>query len=228
MKTRNFMPNLENEKKGFFFIVLTFALAATLAAFEWGTTYNPQKELPGLQIDEAIFTEEAPICIIQKIKEKVATSKQKKAMAKINVSEKIAVVDNNIIPDEKTDFLIADIKPVYFPEEQFTDERENVFIPVEQMPQFPGGETELFKFLKNNVNYPKMSKELGITGTVFVEFIVNTDGTMADIKIAKGVSSDIDKEALRIVGSMPRWIPGSQRNKPVSVGMRLPIRFTLM
>lgn len=168
------MP-IEKEKKVFFFIGLTFALAVPLfcgTAFEWRISYNPQKELPGLNLEE--------------------------------------------------------IKPLENPDEYFVDERENIFIPVEQMPQFPGGETELMKFLKNNVKYPKMSKELGITGTVFVEFIVNTDGTLSDIKIAKGVSSDIDKEALRIVNSMPRWVPGSQQNKPVQVGIRLPIRFTLM
>ena len=110
---------------------------------------------------------------------------------------------------------------------KIVDDRD-LFSPAEQMPSFPGGESELMSFLNKNIHYPKMSKELGITGIVFIEFTVETDGTMNNVKIVKGVSSDIDKEALRLVGLMPKWTPGSQRNQPVQVEMRLPIRFTLM
>ena len=224
------MQNLvkKNPQLGGFFIGLTIVLAIVLAAFEWRTTYNISSAPPGNQVEEVIFIEEPPICIIQKIKEKVETQKQKKSTASIKITDKIEIADNNAKIDDKLNFPDPDeIKPVEFMDEPLPVERD-IFTPVEQMPQFPGGELELMKFLKKNVNYPKMSKELGITGMVFVEFIVDVDGTMSNIKIAKGVSSDIDKEAIRVVSLMPKWTPGSQRNKPVQVGMRLPIRFTLM
>lgn len=231
MKTKvPFMQNFENKNLSLerFFIGLTIALAGTLAAFEWRTTYNVSSLPPGIPVEENIFIEEPPICIIRKIKEKIEPSKPKNSTASIKVSKKIEIVDNAVKIEDKQEFpAVVEIKPVDFTDEPFPAEWD-IFTPVEQMPQFPGGELELMKFLKKNVKYPKMSKELGITGMVFVEFIVDVDGTMNNIKIAKGVSSDIDKEAIRIVSMMPKWVPGSQRNKPIQVGMRLPIRFTLM
>lgn len=230
MKTK--IPLMQQfEKKnllpGRFLIGLTFALAATLAAFEWRTVYNISAPPPGDFAYEPEFMEEPPIYIIQKEKDKPEAPKQKKPSESIKESAKIVITDNlaetnKPLPQPDPE----DIKPIDFPDEPIID--RDFFIPVEQMPEFPGGEIELLKFLKKNVDYPKRSKELGITGIVFVEFIISTDGTMTEIKIAKGVSSDIDKEAIRVVNLMPKWIPGSQRNQPVPVGMRLPIRFTLM
>lgn len=108
------------------------------------------------------------------------------------------------------------------------DKEPEVFTSIVQMPAFPGGEMEMIKFLAQNVNFPRMSKELGITGIVYVEFIVNTEGNLTNIKIAKGVSSDIDKEALRVVQMMPKWIPGMQKNTAVPIEICLPIMFTLI
>lgn len=230
MKTKiPLMKHLEKKKlpSGRFLIGLTFALATILAAFEWRTAYNIGALPPGDFNDDLVITEEPPIFIIQKIKEEPQTPKQKKPSESIKVTTKIEITDK---PVEITKPVIlpdpGDIKPIN-PNEEPLPVEWNPFIPVEQMPEFPGGEIELLKFLKKNLNYPKRPKELGITGTVYVEFIINTDGTMTDLKIAKGVYPDIDKEAIRVVSLMPKWIPGSQRNQPVPVGMRLPIRFTL-
>lgn len=210
-----------------FFIGLTLTLAILLAAFEWRSAYRISEPPPGQPSDD-LFLDLPPVTRIQDPERKREISPKQKPSHQIKIQDKIEITNNtNPLAEAIEENPEPGIIVVDYPDEPVENERD-LFIPVEQMPSFPGGDIELMKFLKKNVNYPKMSKELGITGMVIVEFIVDVDGTMTDIKIAKGVSSDIDKEALRVVSQMPKWIPGSQRNQPVQVGMRLPIRFTLM
>ncbi len=102
-----------------------------------------------------------------------------------------------------------------------------VFTIVEEMPAFNGGETELYKYLHDNTKYPEEAKELGIQGRVFVTFVVETDGSITDIKVVRGIGGGCDEEAVRVVKSMPRWTPGKQRGVPVRVQFNLPIKFTL-
>jgi periplasmic protein TonB len=102
-----------------------------------------------------------------------------------------------------------------------------VFTIVEEMPAFNGGEAELYKYLHDNTKYPEEAKELGIQGRVFVTFVVETDGTITDIKVVRGIGGGCDEEAVRVVKSMPKWTPGKQRGVPVRVQFNLPIKFTL-
>ena len=97
----------------------------------------------------------------------------------------------------------------------------------ETMPSFRGGEQKLFEFLGNNLVYPKEAKEAGIEGKVFVEFYVEKDGTVTNVKVLKGIGYGCDEEALRVIGLMPKWIPGSQRGKAVRVRYTLPVNFKL-
>lgn len=231
MKTKTFfMQNLEKKipQLSRFFLGLSIALASVLVAFEWKTSFEMEPPLPGNSGEEVVFFEEPPVYIIKTSREKVEKPVRKVSQARITVTNILEITDNNTNTSKSPEIPEnIEFKPVTFTEEPLPDERD-IFSPVEQMPLFPGGDTELMKFLKNNLNYPKRPKELGITGTVYVEFVVEKDGTLSNIKIAKGVSSDLDKEAIRIVQMMPTWIPGSQRNNPVPVGMRLPIRFVLI
>jgi len=102
-----------------------------------------------------------------------------------------------------------------------------VFQVVEQMPEFPGGEEALMKFIQNNINYPDMERENDIQGRVVVGFVVNEDGSLSDIAVKKGVSSGIDKEAVRVVRKLPNFKPGKQQGKSVRVSYVLPIMFKL-
>jgi protein TonB len=95
------------------------------------------------------------------------------------------------------------------------------------MPQFPGGEEELMKFLKNNITYPQMAKENGVQGTVYVTFEVSSKGKVINSKILRGIGSGCDEEALRVVKKMPVWKPGKQNGKSVNVQYNLPIKFIL-
>jgi protein TonB len=108
-------------------------------------------------------------------------------------------------------------------------EPEQIFTIVEQMPSFPGGEDKLMEFLNKNISYPAMEKDNGISGTVYVNFIVDKDGKIKDVKVVRGVKGGpgCDKEALRVISKMPDWSAGKQNGRQVSVQFVLPIKFQL-
>ena len=111
--------------------------------------------------------------------------------------------------------------------EQNQDDPDKVYTVVENLPSFPGGQEELFKFLRQNIVYPEDAMNKGLEGKVFVTFVVKADGTVNDVKILKGAGHGFDEEAYRVVKSMPKWNPGTQKGKPVNVAFNLPISFKL-
>ncbi|HNZ69732.1 MAG: M56 family metallopeptidase [Prolixibacteraceae bacterium] len=110
--------------------------------------------------------------------------------------------------------------------DELQDESE-VFFIVEEMPEYPGGEAALRKFISEKILYPVIAQENGIQGKVYVSFVVSADGSVRNARIARGVDPVLDKEALRVVNSMPRWTPGKQRGKAVNVSYTVPISFVL-
>ena len=133
------------------------------------------------------------------------------------LEEELDVEDTDV--DEETE--IKDIVQV----EEFDEQQ--IFTIVEDMPSFPGGEGALFKYLQENIKYPPMAKESGISGTVHVTFVINQQGDIADAKVIRGIGGGCDQEALRVVQKMPKWSAGKQRGKPVRVQYNLPVRFVL-
>ncbi|MDR2118384.1 MAG: M56 family metallopeptidase [Tannerellaceae bacterium] len=107
------------------------------------------------------------------------------------------------------------------------DGKKVIFTVVEEMPQFPGGDSELLKFLDKNIQYPAEAKAKGIKGRVIVSFIVNEDGRISDPQITRGAEASLDAEALRIIRTMPVWTPGKQRGKNVAVKYTVPISFRI-
>lgn len=108
-----------------------------------------------------------------------------------------------------------------------SDTPEGVYILVEQMPEFPGGDSELHKFIAQSLKYPKEHMESCIQGKVFVSFVVEIDGSVSNAKIVRSVDVFLDKEALRVVNSFPKWKPGKQHGKAVAVQLTIPINFVL-
>ncbi len=104
---------------------------------------------------------------------------------------------------------------------------EQIFFIVEDMPEFPGGESALRQFIANNIKYPEVAQQNGIEGRVYVTFVVDNEGNIANAKIARGVDPSLDMEALRVVNSLPKWKPGYQRGQPVNVSYTVPINFAL-
>jgi len=106
--------------------------------------------------------------------------------------------------------------------------KEEIFTFVEQPPTFPGGEEALAKYLSKNIRYPRVAQENGISGTVFVQFVVDSEGTIKDVKtVGAAKGGGLEDEAVRVVKTMPKWKPGKQNGRQVSVQFNLPIRFTL-
>ena len=106
-------------------------------------------------------------------------------------------------------------------------EPEKVFDVVEQMPSFPGGPQALMQWLSENVRYPVVAQENGVQGRVVVSFVVERDGSITDVKVVRSVDPSLDKEAARVVKSMPRWIPGKQNGQAVRVKYNVPVAFRL-
>ena len=104
---------------------------------------------------------------------------------------------------------------------------QQIFTVVEEMPKFPGGDAELLKFIAKSIKYPVIAQENGIQGRVICAFVVNRDGSVVDAEVLRGVDPSLDKEALRVIGTMPKWTPGKQRGKPVRVKYTVPITFRL-
>ena len=115
--------------------------------------------------------------------------------------------------------------PVQVVEEE--PEEQEIFDVVEKMPEFPGGNAALMSYLAKNIKYPTIAQENGTQGRVIVQFVVNKDGSIVDAKVARSVDPYLDKEALRVINSMPKWNPGMQRNKPVRVKYTVPVMFRL-
>jgi protein TonB len=110
---------------------------------------------------------------------------------------------------------------------KITEDEDAPFIIVEQMPQFPGGEKEMMKFILNNLHYPVIAQEMGVSGTVIINFVVDREGKITDIKVARSIGSGCDEEAMRVLSIMPRWNPGKQGGKTVRVSYTLPFRFVI-
>lgn len=102
-----------------------------------------------------------------------------------------------------------------------------IYKSLEVMPQYPGGTKGIQRYLSDNLKYPDVAKQNGITGTVFVIFVVNDDGSVSDVKIEKGIGGGCDQEAIRVVEAMTRWKPGNQGGEPKACYMRMPITFRL-
>ena len=112
-------------------------------------------------------------------------------------------------------------------DEKPKEEETKVFDVVEQMPSFPGGDAELMKFLSSHIKYPVVAEENGIQGRVIATFVVERDGSISDVKVVKSVDPSLDKEAIRVLKSMPKWIPGKQNGSAVRVKYTVPVTFRL-
>jgi periplasmic protein TonB len=123
---------------------------------------------------------------------------------------------------EKTDIPFDETKKVEIAPEVVT--QPATWVP--QMPEFMGGEEELMKYLYANIHYPQMAREVGIRGTVNIQFVVESDGSISSIKLLRGIGGGCDEEAMRVISQMPKWKPGKQNGKAVPVYFMLPVKFS--
>lgn len=180
---------------------------------------------------------EQPEPEVLKVPPKVKTVKFLKPVAKKDdeVPEEIEVptmeeMENNMIgtaDQEGIDSILVDIS-----DNVATDvappPKEEPLVYVEMMPEFEGGDNALMEYLADNLEYPAVAKEAGIAGVVYVQFVIEKDGSVSDVKVLRGVHNLLDKEARRVIEDMPQWLPGQQNGRVVRVQFAIPIRFTLL
>ena len=220
--------NLENKKFMFMEIGLVAALLIVLGAFEWSTT---ETSVSILEEETAVVIEEEQVPITQEEQLPPPEVPKEPVMSDIIdiVDDDIKVEDNFLISTEDDASLGVEIKDYVVEQEEEEEVEEEVpFAIVEQKPTFQGGDANTFtKWVFSKIVYPEIAKENGVQGRVTLQFTIETDGSVKNVKVLRGVDSSLDKEAVRVVSSSPKWTPGMQRNKPVRVKYTFPVVFQL-
>ena len=220
-------PIADIEKKSSLFMMAGYvvALSVTLLAFEWKTFEQTAGDLGTLMVDN--LEEEIIPITEQEIKPPPPPPPPPPPAPEIEiVDDDVEIEDEvdikDVEADQKTEVQEM-VKPVVEEESNEPD----FFTIVEDMPFFPGGDAALLKFIAENVTYPPIAKENGITGVVYVSYVVDKDGSIKDVKVVRGADPFLDKEAMRVVKTLKGYKPGKQRGKPVPVQFTIPIRFVL-
>jgi protein TonB len=143
------------------------------------------------------------------------------------IPDEVEEVDNEEEVPDITPVDATDLNPDEDYEEEEDVTKSVVYDVVGKSPEYPGGAGEMAVFIQDNFDYPEMAREMGEQGTIWVEFVVYSDGKIKDVKVVKGVSTSLDREAMRVVKRMPPWTPGEQAGKAVNVRYTIPIKARL-
>ena len=203
-------------------IGLIISLAVAWAVFEI-KSYD-KRELVDLGRTVEVVEEE--MVEITKQEQKPQPVEVPKQTTQIQVVEDDVEVDDvEINAEVDQNEQIEEYVPVEVEEEEIQE--AEIFTIVEEMPEFPGGMNKLAEYLGKNIKYPQMARESGIQGRVFVQFVVEPDGSVSNVAVMRSLGGGCDEEAIRVVKSMPKWKAGKQRGKPVRVSYILPVNFKL-
>ncbi|PID94356.1 MAG: energy transducer TonB [Bacteroidetes bacterium] len=215
--------NLENKRILFIEIGLIVTLALVLLAFEWRKYDVAVVEMGAREAVEQM----EEIIINTKQEVKPPPPKPPPTTTVLNIVEDDVEIEDELIIDVEADeeMEIEEYVPLEEEEEEVVE--EEIFLIVEQQPEFPGGEKARLTYLAKNTKYPQMARESNIQGQVFVTFVVEPDGKISNVSILRGIGGGCDEEAVRVVQSMPNWVPGKQRGRPVRVRFNMPIKFIL-
>lgn len=219
--------NLERKSPLYIQIGLIIALSIVLVAFEWtsGEDKNDNIEM----VQEIQFEDE----MMQITRREEPKPEPKPEIPK--VAEVLDIVDDDVEIEDEFDFdMEADNNTEYDFTSMIGDDEEDInedeiFYIVEDMPTFNGGDpaTEFRKYISSNLIYPEIAAENGISGRVIVQFAVNRVGNVINANVVRSVDPALDKEAIRVIMSSPKWSPGKQRGRPVNVLFTFPINFVL-
>ena len=220
--------SMENKRFLFTEIGMVIALLIVWGAFSYTSR---EKKVATLEADQTVVEVEDMVPITEE------TPPPPEAAPKIPIlSDQIDIVDDNIkvddsmfqnIENSNEGFEIMDYIESA-PEEETIEEEAIPFQLVEEKPSFNGGDANEFsKWVNSRLVYPEIAKENGVQGRVTLQFTVNADGTVSNVKVLRGVDSSLDKEAVRVVSSSPKWKPGKQRDRAVKVTYTFPVIFQL-
>ena len=220
--------SMENKRFLFTEIGMVIALLIVWGAFSYTSR---EKKVATLEADQTVVEVEDMVPITEE------TPPPPEAAPKIPIlSDQIDIVDDNIkvddsmfqnIEDSNEGFEIMDYIESA-PEEETIEEEAIPFQLVEEKPSFNGGDANEFsKWVNSKLQYPEIAKENGVQGRVTLQFTVNPDGSVSNVKVLRGVDSSLDKEAVRVVSMSPKWKPGKQRDRAVKVTYTFPVIFQL-
>ncbi|MEJ8762169.1 TonB family protein [Phocaeicola sp. HCN-40430] len=218
--------DLEGKKTTWLLIGLVLILAVMFVAFEW--TERDKQVVTDSGVEMPIFEEEMiPITEQEEPKQAPPPPEAPKVEEVLQIAENDADVEETTIQSSEENNQAVEIKYVAPVVEEEEPEEAEIFMVVEEMPEFPGGMAECLKFLGKNIKYPTIAQENGVQGRVIVQFVVNQDGSIVDPVVVRSVDPYLDKEALRVIKTMPKWKPGKQRGKAVRVKYTVPVTFKL-
>lgn len=218
--------NLDSKRPLFFNIGLVIALSLTIAAFNWKGQYEgmvierPVEEFePFYEIPITKMPEPEPP------KPRVMAPKPKPTSTVAFIISDLPEVDESEPLDLDNDIdidLSEDID-----NSQYVEVPDDPFLIVEDMPSFPGGLQAFYQYVAKNLDYPRIAKRMGVSGKVTLEFVIDRDGRIIEVKTVKGIGFGCDEEAMEVLKNSPKWNPGKQRGQEVKVRMVLPIWFKL-
>lgn len=222
--------DLENKRLIFFEIGLIIVLLGLYCAFEW-TSGESEIESFDMQVVETVDAEEMPITR----QDDMPQSPLPPPPPMVQVVERLEIVDNStdiknelsLESSESDENKVVEIIEMPQQETEEAEEEEQIFFIVEEMPEYPGGEQALRQFIADHIEYPEIARENEISGKVYVQFVINEKGEVSDAKVVRSADPSLDKAALKVINSFPKWKPGKQRDRPVKVAYIIPISFML-
>lgn len=214
--------DLENKRSMFVLIGFVLAFGFTYICFEWTNT-----EVTVHEVEDAFITQSEDLIIPQTTQ--IETPPEKIEKPKEVVQQVLKVVSDEVettatikIEEQSAEEAVV-FTPMDVQEEE--EAEEEIFQVVEKVASFPGGNAKLMEFLRKELVYPQIAIDNNVQGRVFVQFVVNKDGSIQDVKVTRGVDPILDEEAIRVVKKMPKWVPAEQRGKTVRSRFTLPVMF---
>ena len=218
--------DLERGKGTSLLIGFVIALGVMFVALEW--TQREVEDNSELYTAKDMSLNEEMIPITLPAKKTVPPPPAAVTKAEIiEIVEDDADIEEDIMASTEDNVEWVDLDEYDVVEVEPEPEEEEIFMVVEDQPEFPGGTAALLDYLRKNIKYPAICRENNIQGRVLVTFIVNKDGAIVEPEVVKSVHPQLDREALRVISTMPNWKPGSQRGKPVRVKYTVPVNFRL-
>ena len=218
--------DLERGKGTSLLIGFVIALGVMFVALEWTQREVEDNSELYTARDVSLNEEMIPITLPEKTTVPPPPAAVTKAEI-IEIVEDDADIEEDIMASTEDNVEWVDLDDYDVVEVEPEPEEEEIFMVVEDQPEFPGGTAALLEYLRKNIKYPAICRENNIQGRVLVTFIVNKDGAIVEPEVVKSVNPSLDKEALRVISTMPNWKPGSQRGKPVRVKYTVPVNFRL-
>ncbi len=224
---KNDRVNIEKTKGTYFQLGLVIVLSLSLIAFEWSSGPRGPNEFDTDKW-QTLDTDVVPNTEWPDEQPKVQPETPK-------ITEVFEIIDNGIIPENPLDIFSDIFRPdeeipeyKYVPVEEQVIEEDIPFIIVEDMPTFRGGDKNKFaKWVQSKVHYPQIPAENGVQGKVYVEFVVEPDGSVSNVLVVRSVDPALDNEAVRVIGNSPKWVAGKQLGVPVRVRFTITVNFQL-